>query len=601
MLNTPQKQPHSDLEHAVLSPSQVSTPSIPRLSQRELQVLVKKYRHLLRAKDEDLKLAAEIGQSLLQTNQQLQQDIDRLKSSSSGALEVTDENAVPGQKSAGRIDEKHVLMLEESHSRLENQLGQLRSEHEELKQVSSKIISSLQEDKVHLADERENTLKRLQMVELENERLSRDRAQWMDQVKSGKQEVARDLEQYQQMYEQLEENHRELTKQYQLQQDRAERYELESKQLKQECLQLRADLGDASNLSEQYSQLSNDFAEAQMALQEANQTMEILTAQLEIYRPKELDLVEDPGNKSLFSEVEDKRKELEDKHRNLSQKHQGLMKAHVASVHQQERMKHHISRLTQLSQNQADSLKIKRLEDALGRAESENKKLQSKLVALEKELVLSCEHGVVSGSEVLGHSSVVTEEAVRIFRVQIEQLTQEVDTLKKELRTTNMLKLNEMEKVRTLESSLAERESDLDRLRAIYAQVKFETDELKLKLKMREDQIQFGELDVAPVEYHPKQELGLDDSTTPDQSAQVNPEAPVSLEVVKDALNVGFPIPVEDADEDHATDMSRGPTPTEALELRDELFQETEGMLANKNRPKDIYVKRENVSECNQQ
>ncbi|KAJ3335414.1 Protein Spindly [Gonapodya sp. JEL0774] len=190
----------------------------------------------------------------------------------------------------------------------------------------------------------------------------------------------------------------------------------------------------------------------------------------------------DTNGKSLFSEVEDRRKEWENKHRDLSAKHAGLVRAHTMSIHQQERMRNHISRLSQLSLAKGDQERVRRLESALAQRESENKELSAKLNALERERGLG---GPGLFRMDLGGGSPGPEDASALgtMRLRLQHLTAENEALRRENRTGRMMRLGETEKLRSTEKALAERDAELESERAKLANVKFELDDLKLRLK----------------------------------------------------------------------------------------------------------------------
>lgn len=193
----------------------------------------------------------------------------------------------------------------------------------------------------------------------------------------------------------------------------------------------------------------------------------------------------------MFSEVEDRRVELEEKHAHLSQKHVGLVKAHTVSLHQQERLKNHISRLTQLNQQRGTvgEDRASQLERALGQIEAENKELRRKVMILEKNGGAGSKNGLHfaedfadEDSEGISQSN-ANPELVELLQIQLDSVEQERTQLKKELRTLQMLKLAETEKVRSLESELHEMKREVDKHVVTIAELKFMCGELKDKLQ----------------------------------------------------------------------------------------------------------------------
>lgn len=173
------------------------------------------------------------------------------------------------------------------------------------------------------------------------------------------------------------------------------------------------------------------------------------------------------SSKSILSEIDDKRVKAEQDANDISKRHQGLLQVHNVTVRQKERMKNHISRLTQLSQKQSAEHRVQILEAELSQALSDNQELEQKLQCFSK-------HRVRSESE----ESVEEED-----KSLISTLLMDNNKLNQEIKTLHMLKLNESDKVRTAYSLLHVKEQELDQLRTKFAQAKFELDEAQLRLQ----------------------------------------------------------------------------------------------------------------------
>ncbi|KAJ3156807.1 hypothetical protein HDU86_003573 [Geranomyces michiganensis] len=232
----------------------------------------------------------------------------------------------------------------------------------------------------------------------------------------------------------------------------------------------------------------------QWELETARDAAAKLEARLAVLEPRKRDGAEDLGDRTLFSEVEDRRQALETKHVSLAQKHAGLMKAHSMSINQQERMRNHISRLTQLTNHREGETRIRLLEEALGQSESERQELQHTILMLEKERT---EFDVDDGMGIGGSSSSGTGRAPRAdFEVELEclqsrvaQLAAEQEESKAEVRTLRMLKSFETEKLRSVESLLREREDDLQRMKTVNAQIKFDLEQAKDRIRQLRAQL----------------------------------------------------------------------------------------------------------------
>ncbi|KAI8585669.1 hypothetical protein BDZ88DRAFT_431878 [Geranomyces variabilis] len=222
-----------------------------------------------------------------------------------------------------------------------------------------------------------------------------------------------------------------------------------------------------------------------------------LEARLAVLEPRKRDGAEDVGDRTLFSEVEDRRQALETKHVSLAQKHAGLMKAHSMSINQQERMRSHISRLTQLTSHREGETRIRLLEEALGQSESERQELQHTIMMLEKERAeFDADDDILIGGNSSSSAKGQNQASRADFEVELEclrsrvaQLAAEQDESKAEVRTLRMLKSFETEKLRSVESLLREREDDLQRMKAVNAQIKFDLDQAKDRIRQQRAQL----------------------------------------------------------------------------------------------------------------
>ena len=173
-------------------------------------------------------------------------------------------------------------------------------------------------------------------------------------------------------------------------------------------------------------------------------------------------------SKSILSEIDEKRVKAEQEANDISQKHQGLLKAHTLTVRQKERMKNHISRLTQLSQKQSAEHRVEILEAELSQALSENQDLEQKLLYFSKNPRSRASSDGISDDD---------------EKTLISKLLMDNNKLNQEIKTLHMLKLNEADKVRTAYSLLHNKEQELDQIRTQFAQTKFDLDEALLKLQ----------------------------------------------------------------------------------------------------------------------
>jgi hypothetical protein len=160
----------------------------------------------------------------------------------------------------------------------------------------------------------------------------------------------------------------------------------------------------------------------------------------------------------------------------LTQKHSGLVKAHVASVHQQERMRHHISRLSQLVQHKSGDDAVERLDQTISQLTNENRQLRMKLTTLERR----SSFGICSSTDAIV-TAVSTDDVAEFLQLRVDQLTNTLTEVQKELQTVNLLRLSDMEKQRVTERRLMQLEKELEGARAQNVQLRFELSEWKAR------------------------------------------------------------------------------------------------------------------------
>ncbi|KAJ1558820.1 Protein Spindly [Nowakowskiella sp. JEL0078] len=242
---------------------------------------------------------------------------------------------------------------------------------------------------------------------------------------------------------------------------------------------------------------------------------------------------EDPNldHKTLFSEVDDRRVELEMEHKKLASNYDGLVKKYHFTMHREERLKSHISRLNMLSNGKSAEDRATLLQQALVQSQSENRYLSNKLESLENKVhesfLFTDQDPNRTAPDLEKQRS--QAELIECLRLQVESFTEEVSSLRSELRTTQLLKLNETEKVHEAHVSLISKENMLGTIKAQYAQARFELDELKSKLKKKNTLSEIKVLkDIS------KSEQGT-------QTSQAQIEVIADVNQIPTALNVKIP------------------------------------------------------------
>ena len=272
--------------------------------------------------------------------------------------------------------------------------------------------------------------------------------------------------------------------------DKVEILESELKESNHSFTEVSQHAKELERLNQEYMEYRSQSQEKSLLIQDLQSALAANQEQLLMYQHKlqkyeQGSQVTQEAPKTLLSEVEEKRIQAEEERFLLQQKHQGLLKN---TVIQQERMRNHISRLTQLSQNQSAEHRVFILEQELSQALSDNQELETRLLQMDKSSRRS------SFKEDQLDSHTISDEShrdVENLLLRVNQLIQENDKLSLELKTLHLIKLNEADKVRTAYDLLHERETELDQTRCQLAQTRFELQEFQRQKELCLDDSHF--------------------------------------------------------------------------------------------------------------
>ncbi|PIA18631.1 hypothetical protein COEREDRAFT_13699 [Coemansia reversa NRRL 1564] len=203
--------------------------------------------------------------------------------------------------------------------------------------------------------------------------------------------------------------------------------------------------------------------EALQELQETHQSTCEALAQAEA-RLAELDKsaqLEDPiklksqkTSTSLLGELDLQRHNAVSQQRMLAREHAALKRAYGRAINSQSRMKQQVARLTQLAASGASEARMKRLEAALGEAECQQQALL--WASMEQRRPVAMDADVVLESSDYNGTTLITA-----LRARLKQAFVDRDQAQRELRTTNLLRANEIQRTRDLEREAADAEAKL--------------------------------------------------------------------------------------------------------------------------------------------
>lgn len=446
----------------------------------------------------DLILAAEIGQSLLESNQQLKDEYERVLSEYSQNIESEQLNGSRNTRAnpSSMVATASALKdLECLHLDLQARFDALQAEHKLLQESERNIASNYDREQVHkqqIIKEHQSVAEQLESALLDKKRLAREKSELIERIKAadkahsgGESQLSKALERLHATESKLDQ----LAMQYEAVVD-------ENTTMKSEAADAMARLDELQSLLETYQGYRDESEERgqtiehlSMELEAAHDQCEKLKLRLAVLEPSSDDTDVAIGGKTLLSEVEDKRQELVEQHSNLSKQHSSLVKVHSMSLYQQERMKMHISRLSQLAQNNSAEQRIQMLEQALSQVESEKSNLEARLIKLER--MLASKHrdeddedfnsdGQNSEPRPQHSSTVVSNDLMTATRLRLEQAENEVFLLRRELQTLRLVKGAESEKVMKLQGQVSKQMLELEQLRTVCAQLRFQLEEKQL-------------------------------------------------------------------------------------------------------------------------
>ena len=257
----------------------------------------------------------------------------------------------------------------------------------------------------------------------------------------------------------------------------------ENEQLNEKLLEVEAMLETYQEYRQQVLEQENTIETISLEIEFLRESNQKLTSKLSALGQNSSsgDPGSDMGEKSLLTEIEERRLQLIGDHEKLAQKHAGLTQSHNLSLYRQQKMKHHIARLSQLTSGDAAQEKVRLLEEELAQCQSEKLELEKRVDSLliRKPLPSQWDEPPIA----FDPSVPVDSQRLESLEFRIQQLMEESDSLKKMNQTLRLVKAAESDKLHSTTSNLLERERELDALKRELANTKFELDELLLGIK----------------------------------------------------------------------------------------------------------------------
>ena len=391
-----------------------------------------KLRQELEDRERDLEKVAKFGQSLLMAKESLENELADLKSNSDQGC------------SKCYVNTKRIQDQEKAHNDLVIEFENLQSllSNTEIEKKSS--ISTNKDLQANL------TKLRLEFDCIKSEKIKRDTQ--VEALLLKNQSLEQDFHTLQE--ERKISMNKNKSDEIKLIQDKLEAKTVENEMMKIELREKESEIKELNNRIEESEQMVETYQsfketceDLECKIDDLEHTIEIiqetnskLKAKIAILEPDSESTIPTTECKTLFTELEDKRVELQNINVELQEKHAGLEVSHHKALHQQQRMKNHIARLSQLSSAEESQEKMLKLEQALAQAESERSELEDRLDKLQRQ------GHVILPSE-FDEDIITMDDKSRMLEFQVQSLMDEIESLRKSNKMVRLVKTAETGKI----------------------------------------------------------------------------------------------------------------------------------------------------------
>ncbi|XP_039632428.1 protein Spindly [Polypterus senegalus] len=433
---------------------------------------VQRLRCKLKETEEALEKAAQYGLQLLESQHELQNQLEEQRAEMTNSIEVLEQDKYSFQREVELKNRMLDSMASECES-LKQQQKLLWEQHE----------TQLKMSHIREIDEYKNKLEKMK-ADLEETQLSekqlRHKLDVQSEILSSKTEELRTLS---------ERAHETMSSEMlDLQLEKAEledakaalEHEVNEMRYRQQQLELTSTTlqRQVERLTEEKEEREKEAVSYFNALEKSREINEDLQIQLD----QALRQAQDPNSKgnSLFSEVEDRRAEMERQLISMKVQYESLQKQHSYSRQQLHRMKVQIATLLQLKGSHADAGQLERLQTMLNQKNHEIETLMVKLHHLEK---LELNHRVEPSTEVENEDGTYYTD---LLKMQLMNSKKESDRLGNELSLQRMKALAESQKVLEVERKLFSSEKTLKLFQSENIKLRVQVDELRMKYEPHE-------------------------------------------------------------------------------------------------------------------
>ncbi|XP_077681039.1 protein Spindly isoform X2 [Eretmochelys imbricata] len=435
-------------------------------------------RQLKEAEDERRK-AAQYGLHILEQQNEMQNQLDQLRSELSTKTEKFEQDKYSLQREVELKNRMLESLSFECDALKQQQNMQLDKQREQFERIHGQEIRQLK-----------NKLEKLK-ADLDETRLSEK--QLKHKVEHQKAVINAKSEELHMMSERVHEtmSSEVLNLQIELTELESVKASVEEKMNELQYSKEQLELAN-SNLHNQLEHLQGEKEEREKeivsycnALEKAREANQALQGQLDHALLQALDPTS-KGN-SLFAEVEDRRAEMERQLISVKVKYQSLQKQHAFTREQLQRMKLQMATLLQMKGSQAELEQLERLQSMLEQKNGEIEDLLMKVRQLEKfkNLYENMEESKPSSSSSRG-GEFGDGYYTDLLQMKLENSNKETETLRNELSLQRMKALYESQRVLEVERKLFANERHLQVCQSENMNLRVMLDELKMKYEPEE-------------------------------------------------------------------------------------------------------------------
>ncbi|XP_033116543.1 protein Spindly-like [Anneissia japonica] len=441
----------------------------------DLEGQIRDLQQELDLKSNNLKLAAEVGNTLLEQNKDLEEQLEKASQIHCAAIEELEQ-----EKYSLQLKLNAKENFEKYHeSELQNLRDQIEKENAKKEEIMTgcheKQISMFQDTKKSL----EADLEKAATIEVQ----LKEKVEELQKLLSESHEL---LQSQQGMSTTATEETIELHSLIADMEEEKAYLRIELKDKKDELLQLSVNKEgleqQIAELSEALMQKEKESVSYYNALERCREEVVDLQLQLDNVALESVN-TEQKGN-SLFGEVEDKRKEIERKYISLKVQYEAAKKQLTMKKDQVHKMKFQIATLLQMSTPRADSIHIEHLRQQLNQSQFEVKTLTDKLRNIEVNQVSS---GIGDELLQLYNEEIAAGGAERkvytdFVKQQLITTRNTLSEVREELQTQRMLLMSKSDCLMKCERKLYAAQSVVDQERGKNIKLTLKIDELKRKL-----------------------------------------------------------------------------------------------------------------------